>query len=116
MPAITVVGRSIVLDHFQQDRPQISGARWENWCHKVSELTGLTVGQVKSIVADEASSILLAVRQDATTHAQKIAHMLGATTAKAIAVFNEAMDAEDVSVLKDRHGDPVRDKETGELI
>jgi hypothetical protein len=78
---------------------------------RVGEELGIEPRQALKIVATEHDTYLFSLRQHTATSSQKTAMLLGATQARALAVFNEAMGAEEVTFLRDRHGDPVLDED-----
>lgn len=110
MPALTQLNATIraeVLKRYQKNQPKPGNAEFEAWAESVSDQLGITVPQVKRAVADEQGAYLFNIRRQAASDSQKIAQMLGATQVRALDVFNQAMGAEEVTFLKDRHGDPV---------
>jgi hypothetical protein len=97
-----------ILKAWAEERPR-AGAEEYAWYERVSEESGHTVAQIRRVVADEAGAYYAQVREGVRTHIETIAEYVGATQARAMAVIAEAMDAEEISVVRDGHGNPILD-------
>jgi hypothetical protein len=103
------ITRTEVLQRWSESRPaQTSEAALQRWAERVAEELGYrTEAGAEDRSFAEHDTYLFSLRQHAATSSQKTGRCLGATQARALDVFNEAMGAEEVTFLRDRHGDPV---------
>lgn len=97
--------RMAVWQRFEEQRPK-AGPETVMWVEAMAEETGTSTQMVRKIIAEGASSFLLAFSARAQTHAQQVAEMLGSNLVAAFDMLREALQATKKKVLLDKSGRP----------
>jgi len=110
------VVQSQVLQRYYAERPK-NKREIEAFIHKTATELEIRPKTVERYVVDEEAAVIRQIEAQKVTAAQQIADLIGASQAKAIRKLNTLMDAKKRRIMKDSHGNAVReyDPETKEF-
>lgn len=107
-PQVGQPHRLAILSRWAEDQPR-AGTAEALWYEQMAEQTGHTVQQVRRIIGEEAAAEYAAIKGEMRTDASRIASYIGASEARAMEVLVEGMEAVEVSIMRDGHGNPMID-------
>jgi hypothetical protein len=105
-PKVSQPQRLKILNRWAKDQPR-AGAAETHWYEQLAEQTGHTIPQVRRVVAEEAAAEYAQIKGEMRTDASRIATYIGASEVRAMQVLVEGLEAEEISVVRDGHGNPL---------
>ena len=108
---INAILRAHILQSYNQAQVIPNTHEFETWLSATATKYKLAPGTVRSVLASQANALLAQVNSNNCSEAQQIAQLSGATTAKALMVIAEAMEASRRRLIRDRQGNPLKDAE-----